>query len=238
MYTFLYTHCVHTYYFEKHSTLGKTLLFNMKLWLRDYCFNVTEKGGGYLYESHFSCRKFKKRMIFQLCGMPSLKHFFLVMNNGHFQIQYYLSCISGYHSKTLQRKGWRRADIEELRNVVWTHAINPEEYYGLNHCTENVEYSIHIVEDIIRHSTPDSYACELSECAVRIHKQQTHNSKGIEASFALRESMRQFLSLYTWKMDLCLFKALAYQSTDLLWICCNNLTYFFMNVYLILQLCS
>ena len=80
---------------------------------------------------------------------------------------------------------------------MWTHAIKAEEYYGLSICTENLEYSVHIADDINRHSSPDNYSCELFERAIRIHKQQTHNSKGIEASFALRESMRQFINLYT-----------------------------------------
>ena len=36
-----------------------------------------------------------------------------------------------------------------------------EELYGLSACTENVEYSLHMPDDIVRHSTLDNYWCYL-----------------------------------------------------------------------------
>jgi len=36
-----------------------------------------------------------------------------------------------------------------------------EELYGLSACTENVEYSLHMPDDIVCHSTLDNYWCYL-----------------------------------------------------------------------------
>ena len=84
-------------------------------------------------------------------------------------------------------------DVNALENLAWTHAIAAEEFYGLHICTENLEYSTHLCEDVKRHSSPDNYSCEGFERAIRIHKQQTHNAKGIERTFAERENIRLFL---------------------------------------------
>ena len=59
-------------------------------------------------------------------------------------------------------------------------------------CKENLEYSTHLCEDAKRHSSPDNYSCEGFERAIRIPKQQTHNAKGIERTFAERENIRLF----------------------------------------------
>ena len=60
-------------------------------------------------------------------------------------------------------------------------------------CTENLEYSTHLSQDVKRHSSPDNYSCEVYERAIRTHKQQTHNAKGIEKTFAERENIRLFI---------------------------------------------
>ena len=53
--------------------------------------------------------------------------------------------------------------------------------------------------DIERHSSPDNYSCEPYERNIRTFKQQKHNSKGLEATYAERESIRRFINHYELK---------------------------------------
>ncbi len=100
------------------------------------------------------------------------------------------------YSRKLQAVGWETVHIRRLENLVWAHAIKAEECYGLAICTENLEYSVHITEDIQRHSSMDNYSCELFERAILRHKAQKHNAKSLEKTFATRENMRNFLDDY------------------------------------------
>jgi len=49
----------------------------------------------------------------------------------------------------------------EYLPLLWQHAVMYEGLYGLSACTENVEYSLHMPDDIVRHSTLDNYWCYL-----------------------------------------------------------------------------
>ena len=100
------------------------------------------------------------------------------------------------YSKQLQVTGWQLEHIERLEKLLWAHAIKAEEFYGLGICTENLEYSVHAVEDIRRHSAMDNYSCELYERAILTHKGQSHNAKGLEKTFSNRENLRNFLDNY------------------------------------------
>ena len=100
------------------------------------------------------------------------------------------------YSEKLQDRGWRDVHIDRIGKLLWCHAIRAEEMYGLSICTENLEYSVHIADDIRRHSSLDNYSCELYERAILRHKAQKHNSKGLEKTFAVRESIRNFLEDY------------------------------------------
>lgn len=53
------------------------------------------------------------------------------------------------------------------------HAILLESQHGITACTENVEVSLHMVDDIERHSTLDNYWCFVYERLVKFYKQQT-----------------------------------------------------------------
>ena len=66
-------------------------------------------------------------------------------------------------SKELRIDGWTQHHIKLLHNLLWKHAILLESLYGITSCTENVEYSLHMAEDIERHSTLDNYWCYLYE---------------------------------------------------------------------------
>ena len=100
------------------------------------------------------------------------------------------------YSRSLRNNGWSETNIVRLNQLLWSHAIKAEECYGLGICTENLEYSVHSTMDIRRHSSMDNYSCETYERAIRTHKQQKNNAKGLEKTFAARESIRDFLVSY------------------------------------------
>ena len=111
---------------------------------------------------------------------------------------YMLLCdsVQMLYSPQLQATGWQDHHIARLEKLLWSHAIRAEEFYGLHMCTKNLEYSVHVAEDIRRHSSMDNYSCELYERAILKHKAQKHNAKGLEKTFAVRENMRNFLDDY------------------------------------------
>ena len=76
------------------------------------------------------------------------------------------------------------------------NAIIYEELYGLAACTVNVEYSLHMPEDVQRHSTPDNYWCFMYERLVRYYKRQTTNMKALCKTFADRASQLHFTNTY------------------------------------------
>lgn len=100
------------------------------------------------------------------------------------------------YCKQLQFSGWTEENIKRLDDLLWSHAIRCEQFYGLGYCTENLEYSTHMADDIRHHSSPDNYTCEVFERGIRMHKQQKHNAKGLEKTFTDRECLRQFLEVY------------------------------------------
>ena len=71
------------------------------------------------------------------------------------------------YNTQLQFTGWQNEHIKRLKKLLCpAHAIRGEECYGLEMCTENLEYSLHVAEDIRRHSSMDNYSCELYERAI------------------------------------------------------------------------
>ncbi|KAK3737217.1 hypothetical protein QZH41_011273 [Actinostola sp. cb2023] len=114
---------------------------------------------------------------------------------------YMLLCdaVQMLYSKEMRNRGWSVINIGRLYRLLWSHAIRAEECYGLGYCTENLEYSVHAAAEIWRHSSMDNYSCELYERAIRFHKKQKNNSKGLEKTFAERQSIKDFLECYTRK---------------------------------------
>lgn len=100
------------------------------------------------------------------------------------------------YCKQLRCSGWIDENIKRLDDLLWSHAIRCEQFYGLDYWAENLEYSTHMADDIRRHSSPDNYTCETFERGIRMHKQQRHNAKGLEKTFIDRECLRQFLEVY------------------------------------------
>ena len=51
--------------------------------------------------------------------------------------------------------------------------------------TGNLEYSVHFLEDIRRHSRMNNYSCEMYERAILSTKTQKLNTNGLEKTFAV-----------------------------------------------------
>ena len=47
-------------------------------------------------------------------------------------------------SMPLRVEGWKEEDVSILVGFLWLHAIKYEECYGIEHCSENLEYSLHL----------------------------------------------------------------------------------------------
>ena len=67
---------------------------------------------------------------------------------------------------------WKDSDISKLESIIWAHNIKAEELYGTTYCSENVEYAVHMLEEVKRHSSPDNYSCEMFKRIIRFHKLQ------------------------------------------------------------------
>ena len=90
------------------------------------------------------------------------------------------------YSKRLRIEGWQTEHHDYFKKLLWLHAILFEELYGLSACTKNLEYSLHMTEDIHRHSLLDNYWCYLYERQVKYYKQQSSNMKLLCKTFADR----------------------------------------------------
>eukprot|EP00731_Ephydatia_muelleri_P006898 Em0003g1146a len=66
-------------------------------------------------------------------------------------------------SERMRIEGWQPEHLDYFKKLLWKHAIMFEELYGLSSCTENLEYSLHMPEDIVRFSTLDNYWCYVFE---------------------------------------------------------------------------
>ena len=99
-------------------------------------------------------------------------------------------------SKRLRIEGWNEDHRAYFKQLLWSHAILYEELYSIKACTENVEYSLHMPEDVNRHSTLDNYWCYLYERQVKYYKQQTANMKSLCKTFADRAYQLQFVKTF------------------------------------------
>ena len=71
-----------------------------------------------------------------------------------------------------------------------------EESFGIEYCTENLEYSLHLASDIYRHSSPDNYWC-----FVQFYTLQTTNHKTLCKTFADCASQLRFVSSFQQLQD-------------------------------------
>ena len=89
-----------------------------------------------------------------------------------------------------------RTSEHVAQHLLWRHHILFEDLYGMGSCTENVESSLHMVEDIYRHSSLDNYWCYLYERLVKYYKNQTTNKKNMCKTFSDRASQLHFIETY------------------------------------------
>ena len=71
-------------------------------------------------------------------------------------------------SHDLHINGWEHKH-DFLKKLLWKHAIMYEHVYGKRACLENRKYSLHIVEEVKRHSTVDNYCCYVFEHSIKLH---------------------------------------------------------------------
>lgn len=87
--------------------------------------------------------------------------------------------------------------IETFRKLCWRYCILVEETYGISECLITLHSLTHLPEDITRFSSPDNFWCFQFERAVGRYVKQSSNNKGIEKSFAQRESQREFIKAWS-----------------------------------------
>ena len=100
------------------------------------------------------------------------------------------------YSRRFRIEGWNEEQQMYFKGLLWKHAILYENLYGIASCTENLEYSLHMPEDVRRHSMLDNYWCYLYEYQVKYYKQQTPNIKCLCKTFADRACQLRFISTY------------------------------------------
>lgn len=89
--------------------------------------------------------------------------------------------------------------IETFQKLCWRFCILVEETYGISECLITLHSLIHLPEDITRFSSPDNFWCFQFERAVGRYVKQSSNNKGIEKSFARKESQREFIKAWSLK---------------------------------------
>ena len=87
--------------------------------------------------------------------------------------------------------------IEIFRRLCWRYCILVEETYGGSECVITLHSLTHVPEDIMRFGSPDNYWCFQYERAVGRYVKQTSNKKGVEKTFARKESQREFIKVWS-----------------------------------------
>jgi len=88
--------------------------------------------------------------------------------------------------------GWTEEMLDNLCRLCWRYCILVEECYGITECVITLHCLTHVPEDILRFAGPDNYWCFQFERAVSCYINQASNKKGIEKTFARKESQREF----------------------------------------------
>lgn len=87
--------------------------------------------------------------------------------------------------------------IENCRRLYWRYCILVEEAYGDSECVITLHFLTHVTKDIMRFGSPDNYWCFQYERAVGRFVKQTSNKKGVEETFARKESQREFIKVWS-----------------------------------------
>lgn len=77
------------------------------------------------------------------------------------------------------------------------YCILVEEAYGESECVITLHSLTLVPDDIMRFGSPDNYWCFRYERAVGRYVKETSNRKGIEKTFARKESQREFIKVWS-----------------------------------------
>ena len=95
--------------------------------------------------------------------------------------------------------GWTEDMINKFTRLCWRYCILVEDACGTHECLITLHSLTHVPEDILRFSSPDNYWCYQYERAVGRYVKQSSNKKGVEKTFARKESQREFIK--TWSSE-------------------------------------
>ena len=93
--------------------------------------------------------------------------------------------------------GWTIEMIENFKQLCWKYCLLVEEAYGESECVITLHSLTHVAEDIMRIGSPDNYWCFQYERAVGRYVKQTSKRKGVEKTFARKESQREFIKIWS-----------------------------------------
>ena len=93
--------------------------------------------------------------------------------------------------------GWTEEMMETFEKLCCRFSILVEETYGTAECSITLHSLVHLPEDIVRFSLPDTFWCFQFERAVSWYVTQSSNNKGIEKTFARKESQCEFIKSWS-----------------------------------------
>lgn len=89
--------------------------------------------------------------------------------------------------------GWTEEKTELFQKLCWRFCILVEETYGTQDCLITLHTLVHLLEDIARFSSLDNFWCFEFERADGRYVKQSSSNKGIEKTFARKESQCEFI---------------------------------------------
>lgn len=95
-----------------------------------------------------------------------------------------------------KRDGWNLEDVDLFKTMAMRYMILIEECKDLTACLVTAHSLQHTAEDAIRFSHPDNYWCFAYERAVKRYVKSPINFKGIEVTYAKRETRREVLKVH------------------------------------------
>ena len=116
----------------------------------------------------------------------------VIKENDVFELVSMIARLTELHFHT-GREGWTEEMIQDHMKLSVRLNVMMEEVHGLKMCTVSLHNLCHIDEDIVNFSASDNVWCAVYERAVKHYVKKSHNSKGIEVSFAKSEARREFL---------------------------------------------
>lgn len=93
--------------------------------------------------------------------------------------------------------GWTEEKTELFQKLCWRFCILVEETYGTQECLITLHTLVHLLEDIARFSSLENFWCFEFERADGRYVNQSSSNKGIEKTFARKESQCEFIKAWS-----------------------------------------